>query len=48
SIHYLSHPSDDTLVWESTGRQVGDQQLPDEEKVVLKRRQPQSDQAKGK
>ena len=48
SISYLSHPSDDTLVWESTGRQVGDQQLPDEEKVVLKRQQPQSDQAKGK
>ena len=47
SISYLSHPSDDTLVWESTGRQVGDQQLPDEEKVVLKRQQPQSNQAKG-
>jgi len=48
SINYLSHPSDDTLVWESTGRQVGDQPLPDEEKVVLKRQQIQSDQAKGK
>jgi uncharacterized protein (TIGR02246 family) len=48
SINYLSHPSDDTLVWESTGRQVGDQPLPDEKKVVLKRQQPQSDQAKGK
>jgi uncharacterized protein (TIGR02246 family) len=48
AINYLSHPSDDTLVWESTSRQVGAQQLPDEEKVVLKRRQPRSDQAKGK
>jgi len=47
SIDYLSHPSEDTLVWESTGRQIGDQPLPDEEKVVLKRQQPPSDQAKG-
>ena len=48
AINYLSHPSDDTLVWVSTGRQVGAQQLPDEEKVVLKRQQPRSDQAQGK